>query len=66
VGGVARPIPITVLGLALAGLTGCAVSGPPVPPTYTPAELRARCERGGGWWHPDALGEGYCEPNSQM
>ena len=64
--GVARAIPAAVLGLALAGLAGCAASGPPVPPTYTPAELQAQCERGGGWWHPNGLGEGYCEPNSQM
>jgi hypothetical protein len=53
------------VGLALAGTAGCAAPGAPVPPLYTPAELRAQCERGGGWWHPDLLG-GYCESNSQM
>ncbi|HET8532080.1 MAG TPA: hypothetical protein VFO08_13100, partial [Methylomirabilota bacterium] len=36
-------------------------AGPAGAPTYTQAELRARRERGGGWWHPG----GFCEPNSQ-
>jgi hypothetical protein len=30
------------------------------PPLYTPAELRATCERQGGWWRPNIL-DGYCE-----
>ena len=53
------------VGLALSGLSACATPSAPVPPLYTPAKLRAQCERGGGWWHPDLLG-GYCESNSQM
>ena len=29
-------------------------------PTYTDAELRAICERRGGWWRGDLIA-GYCE-----
>ena len=63
--GLSRALLAAVVGLALAGAAGCATLGAPVPPLYTPAELQAQCERGGGWWHPDLLG-GYCESNSQM
>jgi hypothetical protein len=39
-------------------LAGC--SGVVYPPTYTQAELRAMCERRGGWWRGDLI-PGYCE-----
>lgn len=29
-------------------------------PTYTDTELRAMCERRGGWWRGDLIA-GYCE-----
>jgi hypothetical protein len=40
-------------------LSGC--SSVPIPPTYTQAELRARCEMRGGVWHDDDLMGGFCE-----
>ena len=49
---------VLLLGLAVALLVGC--GGPPRPPLYTPEELRATCERQGGWWRPNIL-DGYCE-----
>jgi hypothetical protein len=43
----------------LAGvLGGCA--GLPAGPTYTDQELRAICERQGGWWRGTLI-PGYCE-----
>ena len=39
-------------------LTACA--GLPQGPTYTDAELRAICERRGGWWRGEVIA-GYCE-----
>jgi hypothetical protein len=54
-------MPSTRLLLAIAVATllaGCA--GLPQGPTYTDAELRAICERQGGWWR-GALIAGYCE-----
>ena len=62
----ARPIPRVVLALTLlagsfAVLSGCSTI--PIAPTYTQDELKAQCERqGSGWWHPDDLTGGYCEP----
>jgi len=32
----------------------------PASPVYSQDELRARCERTGGWWHPNIL-DGYYE-----
>jgi len=50
-----------LLGSILAVLAGC--SSVPIPPTYTPEELKAQCERqGSGVWHPDDLMGGFCEP----
>jgi len=48
-------------GLALgAVLAGCA-SAPP-PPTYAQADLRAACDRQGGWWRPNVVSTGgLCE-----
>jgi hypothetical protein len=57
---------LAVVGLAQAGLAACATPSAPVPPLYTPAELRAQCERQGGWWHLDDLRGDFCEPNGQM
>ena len=39
-------------------LAGCA--GLPQGPTYTDAELKAICERRGGWWRGELIA-GYCE-----
>jgi len=39
-------------------LTACSTM--PQGPTYTDAELRAICERRGGWWRGDLIA-GYCE-----
>ncbi len=58
------PITQRLLGGALiaaglcALLAGCA--GLPQGPTYTDAELRAICERRGGWWRGEVIA-GYCE-----
>ena len=52
-----------LLGAAVCGMVaGC--SSVPFPPTYTQAELRAICERHGGWWHDDDLMGGFCEYQS--
>jgi len=40
-----------------------ACSSMPQGPTYTDAELRAICERRGGWWRGDLIA-GYCEYQS--
>ena len=48
-----------VLAATAAGLfSGCASL--PQGPTYTDDELKAICERRGGWWRANLLG-GYCE-----
>ena len=48
-----------VLAVILAGLfTGCASM--PQGPTYTDDELKAICERRGGWWRGNLIA-GYCE-----
>ena len=55
--------------LLVAGVVGivAACSTVPIPPTYTQAELKAICERRGGWWHDDNLwGRGFCEYQSAM
>ena len=44
-------------------LGGC--STVPIPPTYTEAELKAICERHGGWWRGDLI-PGYCEYQGAM
>lgn len=49
---------VVLLGLTMTILAGC--GGIARPPLYTPEELRATCERQGGWWRPDML-DGYCE-----
>lgn len=42
-------------------VTGCATA--PNPPSYTQAELKAACERQGGWWRANLLLDngGLCE-----
>jgi hypothetical protein len=56
-----------IVAAALLGAGACgflaACSATPPGPTYTDAELRAMCERAGGWWRGDLL-PGYCEPQS--
>ena len=48
-----------LLGAVVCGaLTAC--STVPHPPTYTQAELRAMCERRGGWWRGSLIPD-YCE-----
>ncbi len=46
-----------VVGLCLL-LAGCA--GVAHGPTYTDAELKAICERQGGWWRGELI-PGFCE-----
>jgi hypothetical protein len=48
--------------LVIVGLSGllAACSTVPIPPTYTDAELKASCERRGGWWRGELI-RGYCE-----
>ncbi len=50
------------LGVSACGMVSC--SGVAIPPTYTQAELKAICERRGGWWHDDDLMGGFCEYQS--
>jgi hypothetical protein len=51
-----------LLAAGVAGLVaGCA--GMPQGPTYTDTELKAMCERRGGWWRGELI-PGYCEYQS--
>lgn len=52
---------VALVAVGLTILTGC--GSVRIPPTYTQDELKAICERHGGWWHPDDLMGGYCEYN---
>jgi hypothetical protein len=52
---------VVVIGLAAICPTLAGCRSVPIPPTYTEGELRAICERRGGWWHENRLTEGYCE-----
>ena len=47
--------------VACGALTAC--SAVPHAPTYTDAELQAKCERDGGWWRGNLIRE-YCEQES--
>jgi hypothetical protein len=48
-----------ILGLAIcAAFTACNTMAPP--PLYTQEELKAICERRGGWWRGNLI-SGYCE-----
>jgi len=49
---------VVLSSLAMTILVGCGSTARP--PLYTPEELRATCERQGGWWRPNIL-DGYCE-----
>lgn len=49
---------VVLLGLAVTVLVGCGNTARA--PLYTPEELKATCERQGGWWRPNIL-DGYCE-----
>jgi hypothetical protein len=60
---VVRRILASALFAVAAGGTFAACSTVPIPPTYTQEELKAICERRGGWWHDDALMGGFCENN---
>jgi hypothetical protein len=53
-----RLAPAVLVALALALAAGCTAA---VAPTYSQDDLRARCERTRGVWHPDALMGGFCE-----
>jgi len=56
-----RRIPTVLLVAGVCGILA-ACSTVPIPPTYTQGELKAICERRGGWWHDDNLwGRGLCE-----
>jgi hypothetical protein len=60
VGGTGRKILLGALlsAAALGMFSGCA--GMPQGPTYTEAELKAQCERRGGWWRGNLI-PGFCE-----
>ena len=52
-----RVLAVALLGVGMCGLfSACST----VPPTYTDAELKAQCERRGGWWRGNLI-PGYCE-----
>jgi hypothetical protein len=51
---------LTALLCAAAGGLFAACSSLPQGPTYTDEELRAICERHGGWWRGNLI-PGYCE-----
>ena len=54
-----RLLACALLAAGVGGLLGgCA--GLPQGPTYTDAELKAICERQGGWWRGELIA-GYCE-----
>jgi hypothetical protein len=55
-----RQLLLGALLIAAAGglFAGCASL--PLGPTYTDTELKAICERRGGWWRGDLI-DGYCE-----
>jgi len=54
-----RALAVALLGAAVGGaLSAC--STVPIPPPYTDDELRAQCERRGGWWRGSLI-PGYCE-----
>jgi hypothetical protein len=53
-----RTICALLVGATLWLAAGC--SSVPIPPTYTNEELRAICERRGGWWRGELI-DGYCE-----
>lgn len=57
---IVRPLVASVLVVAGACglLAGCSTVA--YPPTYTQAELKAICERRGGWWRGDLIPD-YCE-----
>jgi len=49
---------LAIIVLTVVLVTGCATW--PASPVYSQDELKARCERTGGWWRPNIL-DGYCE-----
>ena len=55
-----RRLIASFVSLAAACLFLVSCSSVAYPPTYTEAELRAMCERRGGWWRGDLI-PGYCE-----
>jgi hypothetical protein len=55
-----RKILLGVLLVAAAAGLLSACSTMPQGPTYTDTELRAMCERRGGWWRGDLIA-GFCE-----
>jgi hypothetical protein len=54
-----RALAGVLVGVGLSGLLA-ACSTLPIPPTYTEAELKAICERRGGWWRGELI-PGHCE-----
>jgi hypothetical protein len=58
--GLARRLLLAALLAAAVGglLSACSTMAPG--PTYTDDELRAMCERRGGWWRGNLI-PGYCE-----
>lgn len=54
-----RVLAALLLGAAICALFS-ACSSIPIPPLYTEAELKAACQRRGGWWRGDLI-PAYCE-----
>jgi hypothetical protein len=52
---------VRAVAVGFAGATLIACTTTPIPPTYTQAELKAKCDRQRGWWRPDELMGGYCD-----
>ena len=49
---------------ALCGIALAGCSTAPIPPTYSQAELKARCEGWGGRWHNGDPMRSFCEDNT--
>jgi hypothetical protein len=57
-----RVVAVALLGMGVGGAFS-ACTTVPIPPPYTDEELRAQCERRGGWWRGSLI-PGYCEYQS--
>jgi hypothetical protein len=51
-----------ILAALIVLLPGCGSAR--IEPPYTELELKAICERQGGWWHAGTIREGFCEYQS--
>ena len=48
-----------LLGAVVLAGAGCGAAA--IAPAYTQDDLKVRCERQRGMWHPDSLTGGFCE-----